>query len=291
MTFQDLIFKLSQFWAANGCLLQQPLDLEVGAGTSHPETLLRVLGPTHWNVAYVQPSRRPDDGRFGENPNRLFKHHQFQVILKPSPDEVQHLYLQSLESCGINPRLHDIRFEEDNWESPTLGAWGIGWQVMLDGMEITQFTYFQQVGGMDLAPISCEITYGLERIAMFLQKVDNVFDLEWGGGVKYRDVRLQEEIEQSKYVFGQVEGMSAADFGARHRELFDRNFELGEQLLASNLILPALEHCLKCSHLFNILDSSGSIGVTERTAYILRVRQLAIRIAKLYAETEQQGAA
>jgi glycyl-tRNA synthetase alpha chain len=291
VTFQDLILKLSSYWASHGCLLQQPLDLEVGAGTSHPETLFRVLGPKPWSVAYVQPSRRPDDGRFGQNPNRLFKHHQYQVILKPSPDEVQQLYLESLESCGINPRLHDIRFEEDNWESPTLGAWGIGWQVMLDGMEITQFTYFQQVGGMDLAPISCEITYGLERIAMFLQKVDNVFDLEWGGGVKYRDVRLQEEIEQSKYVFGQVEGMSAADFGARHRELFDRNFELGEKLFASNLILPALEHCLKCSHLFNILDSSGSIGVTERTAYILRVRQLAIRIAKLYAETEQQGAA
>jgi len=288
VTFQDLILKLSTYWASHGCLLQQPLDLEVGAGTSHPETLFRVLGPKPWSVAYVQPSRRPDDGRFGQNPNRLFKHHQYQVILKPSPDEVQQLYLESLESCGINPRLHDIRFEEDNWESPTLGAWGIGWQVMLDGMEITQFTYFQQVGGMDLAPITCEITYGLERIAMFLQKVENVFDLEWGGGVKYRDVRLQEEIEQSKYVFGQVEGMSAADFGARHRELFDRNFELGEKLLAANLILPALEHCLKCSHLFNILDSSGSIGVTERTAYILRVRQLAIRIAKAYAEAEQQ---
>ena len=209
MTFQDLIFKLSQFWASNGCLLQQPLDLEVGAGTSHPETLLRVLGPTHWNVAYVQPSRRPDDGRFGENPNRLFKHHQFQVILKPSPDEVQHLYLQSLESCGINPRQHDIRFEEDNWESPTLGAWGIGWQVLFDGLEITQFTYFQQVGGIDLAPIACEITYGLERIAMALQRVDNVYDLEWAPGVKYREVRLREEIEQSKYVFGQVEGVGA----------------------------------------------------------------------------------
>jgi len=288
VTFQDLILKLSSYWASHGCLLQQPLDLEVGAGTSHPETLFRVLGPKPWSVAYVQPSRRPDDGRFGQNPNRLFKHHQYQVILKPSPDEVQQLYLESLESCGINPRLHDIRFEEDNWESPTLGAWGIGWQVMLDGMEITQFTYFQQVGGMDLAPIACEITYGLERIAMFLQKVDNVFDLEWGGGVKYREVRLQEEIEQSKYVFGQVDGLSLSEFGARHRELFDRNFELGEKLLASNLILPALEHCLKCSHLFNILDSSGSIGVTERTAYILRVRQLAIRIARAHAEAEQQ---
>ena len=286
MTFQDLILKLSSYWASHGCLLQQPLDLEVGAGTSHPETLFRVLGPKPWSVAYVQPSRRPDDGRFGQNPNRLFKHHQYQVILKPSPDEVQQLYLESLEACGINPRLHDIRFEEDNWESPTLGAWGIGWQVMLDGLEITQFTYFQQVGGMDLAPISCEITYGLERIAMFLQKVENVFDLEWGGGVKYREVRLQEEVEQSKYVFGQVEGIDPGEFGARHRQLFDQNFELGEKLLNAKLILPALEHCLKCSHLFNILDSSGSIGVTERTAYILRVRQLAIRIAKAYAEPE-----
>ena len=286
MTFQDLILKLSTFWAAHGCLLQQPLDLEVGAGTSHPETLFRVLGPKAWSVAYVQPSRRPDDGRFGQNPNRLFKHHQYQVILKPSPDEVQQLYLESLESCGINPRIHDIRFEEDNWESPTLGAWGIGWQVMLDGLEITQFTYFQQVGGMDLAPVSCEITYGLERIAMFLQRVDNVFDLEWGGGVRYKEVRLQEEIEQSKYAFGQVDGLSGAEFADAHRELFDKNFALGEKLLDSKLILPALEQCLKCSHLFNILDASGSIGVTERTGYILRVRQLSIRVAKAHVEAE-----
>jgi glycyl-tRNA synthetase alpha chain len=290
VTFQDLILKLSTFWASHGCLLQQPLDLEVGAGTSHPETLFRVLGPKAWSVAYVQPSRRPDDGRFGQNPNRLFKHHQYQVILKPSPDEVQQLYLESLEACGINPRIHDIRFEEDNWESPTLGAWGIGWQVMLDGMEITQFTYFQQVGGMDLAPISCEITYGLERIAMFLQRVENVFDLEWGGGVRYKEVRLQEEIEQSKYAFGQVEGLSAADFAEQHRELFDRNFTLGEKLLDARLILPALEQCLKCSHLFNILDASGSIGVTERTAYILRVRQLSIRVAKAHVEAENLAA-
>ena len=283
MTFQDLILKLSAFWASQGCLLQQPLDLEVGAGTSHPETLFRVLGPKPWSVAYVQPSRRPDDGRFGQNPNRLFKHHQYQVILKPSPDEVQRIYLDSLEACGINPRQHDIRFEEDNWESPTLGAWGIGWQVLLDGLEITQFTYFQQVGGIDLSPISCEITYGLERIAMFLQRVDNVFDLEWGGGVKYAEVRLQEEIEQSKYAFGQV-NMPLEEFAAVHRDLFDRNYAFAEKLLDSGLILPALEHCLKCSHLFNILDSSGSIGVTERTAYILRVRQLAVRIARTYAD-------
>lgn len=283
MTLQDLIFKLSTFWASQGCLLHQPLDLEVGAGTSHPETLFRVLGPKPWSVAYVQPARRPDDGRFGQNPNRVFKHHQYQVILKPSPDEVQRTYLHSLESCGINPRQHDIRFEEDNWESPTLGAWGIGWQVLLDGLEITQFTYFQQVGGIDLAPISCEITYGLERIAMFLQKVDNIFDLEWGGGVKYGEVRLQEEIEQSKYAFGQV-AMPPADFAALHRGLFDTYYAFSETLLKSGLVWPALEHCLKCSHLFNILDSSGSIGVTERTAYVLRVRRLAVAIARAYVE-------
>jgi glycyl-tRNA synthetase alpha chain len=283
VTLQDLILKLSAFWASHGCLLQQPLDLEVGAGTSHPETLFRVLGPKPWSVAYVQPSRRPDDGRFGQNPNRVFKHHQYQVILKPSPDEVQQLYLESLESCGINPRQHDIRFEEDNWESPTLGAWGIGWQVMFDGMEISQFTYFQQAGGIELAPVSAELTYGLERIAMVLQRVDSIFDIEWAPGLKYRDVRLREEIEQSKYVFGQV-AIANADFGAFHRDLFDKYYQLTTALLEARLVWPALEHCLKCSHLFNILDSSNSIGVTERTAFILRIRQLAIAIAKQYVE-------
>ncbi len=287
MTLQDLILKLSAFWASRSCLIQQALDLEVGAGTSHPETLFRVLGPRPWNVAYVQPTRRPDDGRFGQNPNRLFKHLQMQVILKPAPDEVQQIYLDSLEACGINPRQHDIRFEEDNWESPTLGAWGIGWQVMLDGQEITQFTYFQQVGGIDLAPVSAEITYGLERIAMFLQKVDNVFDLEWGAGVKYREVRLREEIEQSRYAFNQDTTIDAATFSAFHRDQFDRYYAFGEQLLKSGLLLPALEHCLRCSHLFNILDSSGSIGVTERTAYVLRVRQLAVAICRQYAAEEE----
>ena len=281
MTFQGLILRLSEFWASRGCVLQQPLDLEVGAGTMHPETFLRVLGPEHWSVAYVQPSRRPADARFGENPNRLFKHHQFQVILKPAPDDVQNLYLESLEACGINPRQHDIRFEEDNWESPTLGAWGIGWQVLFDGMEISQFTYFQQAGGIELAPISAELTYGLERIAMSLQKVDSFYDLEWGAGVKYGAVRLREEIEQSKYVFGQID-MPKAEFGAFHRDMFDRNYAFSEVLLKSGLVLPSLEYCLKCSHLFNILDSSNSIGVTERTAYILRVRQLALQIAKVY---------
>ncbi len=281
MTLQGLILKLSEFWASRGCVLQQPLDLEVGAGTMHPETFLRVLGPAHWNVAYVQPSRRPADGRFGENPNRLFKHLQFQVILKPAPDEVQQLYLESLEACGINPRQHDVRFEEDNWESPTLGAWGIGWQVLFDGMEISQFTYFQQAGGIELAPVSAELTYGLERIAMSLQRVDSIFDIEWAPGVKHADVRLREEIEQSKYVFGQVD-MPPGEFGAFHRDLFDKYYKFAGQLLKSGLIMPAFEHCLKCSHLFNILDSSNSIGVTERTAYILRVRQLAVGIAKAY---------
>jgi glycyl-tRNA synthetase alpha chain len=286
VTFQNLILKLSEFWASRGCTLQQPLDIEIGAGTMHPETFLRVLGPAHWNVAYVQPSRRPADGRFGENPNRLLKHYQFQVVLKPAPDEVQQLYLESLEALGINPRQHDIRFEEDNWESPTLGAWGIGWQVMFDGLEISQFTYFQQAGGLELSPISAELTYGLERIAMALQRVDSIFDIEWSPGVTYRDVRHRDEVEGSKYVFGQVD-LPAGEFGTFHRDLFDRHYHFAESLLNSGLIWPALEHCLKCSHLFNILDASNSIGVTERTSYILRVRQLAIGIAKAYVQATE----
>ena len=248
----------------------------------HPETFLRVLGPEPWNVAYVQPSRRPADGRFGENPNRLFKHQQFQVILKPAPDEVQQLYLQSLEACGIDLRAHDVRFEEDNWESPTLGAWGIGWQVLFDGQEITQFTYFQQAGGIDLQPISVELTYGLERFAMALQDVDNVFDLEWGAGVSYRDVRYRDEVEQSKYAFGQVD-MPKAEFIALHRDLFEKYDLLSQTLLRSGLVLPALDYCLKCSHMFNLLDAAGGVGVTERMAYILRVRQMAVAIAKAWA--------
>lgn len=281
MTFQDLILTLSTFWASRGCVLQQPLDLEVGAGTMHPETFLRVLGPDHWRVAYVQPSRRPADARFGENPNRLFKHHQFQVVLKPAPDDVQALYLESLAACGIDPRQHDVRFEEDNWESPTLGAWGIGWQVLFDGMEISQFTYFQQAGGVELSPISVELTYGLERIAMALQKVDNVYDLAWAPGVSYGQVRHREEVEASTYVFAQTV-LSQDAFATYHRDAFDRTYAFAESLLQSGLVWPALEHCLKCSHLFNVLDSSNSIGVTERTAYILRVRQLALAIARQY---------
>jgi glycyl-tRNA synthetase alpha chain len=247
----------------------------------HPETFLRVLGPRHWRVAYVQPSRRPADGRFGENPNRLFKHHQFQVILKPSPDAAQALYLESLRACGIDPAQHDVRFEEDNWESPTLGAWGIGWQVLLDGMEITQFTYFQQAGGLDLSPIPVELTYGLERIAMHLQGVDDVYDLEWAPGVAYRDVRHQEEVEQTKYAFGMVD-MPETEFAAFHRDLFDQHHRMAQILLRSGLVFPALDACLKCSHNFNILDASGGIGVTERAAYILRVRELAVAIAQAH---------
>ncbi len=285
MTFQSLILKLSEFWASRGCALQQPLDVEVGAGTMHPETFLRVLGPAHWSVAYVQPSRRPADGRFGENPNRLFKHHQFQVVLKPSPDDVQGMYLESLEACGINPRQHDIRFEEDNWESPTLGAWGIGWQVLFDGLEITQFTYFQQAGGVELAPISAELTYGLERIAMVLQKVDSVYDLEWAPGVKYGEVRHRDEVEQSKYAFNVgIELPAGETFAALHRRLYDDNYRLAEALLSAGLVVPALEHTLKCSHLFNVLDASNSIGVTERTAFILNIRKLALGVARTYVE-------
>jgi glycyl-tRNA synthetase alpha chain len=289
VTFQSLILKLSEFWSSRGCALQQPLDVEVGAGTMHPETFLRVLGPVHWNVAYVQPSRRPADGRFGENPNRLFKHHQFQVVLKPAPDDVQNLYLESLEACGINPRQHDIRFEEDNWESPTLGAWGIGWQILFDGLEITQFTYFQQAGGLELAPVSAELTYGLERIAMVLQKVDSIYDIEWAPGVKYGEVRLREEVEQSKYAFNMgIVLPPGEDFAALHRSLYEGNYRLADALLRARLVLPALEHTLKCSHLFNILDASNSIGVTERAAFILNIRKLAIGVAKLYVEQTTQ---
>jgi len=290
VTLQQLVFKLSEFWASRGCLLQQPLDIEMGAGTMHPETFLRVLGPDAWNVAYVQPARRPADGRFGENPNRLFKHQQFQVLLKPAPDEVQQLYLQSLEACGIDPRAHDIRFEEDNWESPTLGAWGIGWQVLFDGQEITQFTYFQQAGGLDLSPVSVELTYGIERLAMALQDAADVYDLEWGAGVKYRDVRHRDEVEQSKYAFGQI-AMPAAELHALHRNLFDEYYRLSETLVASDLVLPALDYCLKCSHMFNLLDASGGIGVSERMAYILRVRRLAVAIAKHWVGVEPDAPA
>ncbi len=277
MTLQDLILTLTKFWAERGVVVQQPYDLEVGAGTMHPETFLRVLGPDPWRVVYVQPSRRPADGRYGENPNRLYKHHQLQLVLKPAPSDIQDQYLKSLEACGIVPRLHDIRFEEDNWESPTLGAWGIGWQVLLDGLEISQFTYFQQAGGLELAPISVEITYGLERLDMYLQDVDDVYDLEWAPGVNYRRVRHRDEVEGSRFSFDEA-----------NVELWRRLFEdfrrESERLLESGLYLAAYEHCLKCSHAFNILDARGAISVSERTAHILKVRDLACGVARAYVE-------
>jgi len=275
MNFQDLIQALLNFWGERGCVLQQPYDIEMGAGTLHPETFLRVLGPAPYRVAYVQPSRRPTDGRYGENPNRLGKYYQLQVILKPPPDDIQAVYLDSLAAVGIDLKDHDIKFEEDNWEAPTLGAWGIGWQVMLDGLEITQFTYFQQAGGLELFPISGEITYGLERIAMFLNDVNNVYDLKWNNEITYGEVRHRDEFEFSKFYF------ESAD--ARQYFKMFRDFEAESQrLLQEHLVLPAYEACLKCSHIFNILDARGAISVTERAQIIGRVRALAVGVAKAY---------
>jgi glycyl-tRNA synthetase alpha chain len=267
-SFQSIIFSLEKFWSDRGCVIQQPYDLEVGAGTFHPATFLRSLGPDPWKVGYVQPSRRPTDGRYGENPNRLQHYYQYQVIIKPSPLEIQKIYLDSLEFLGVNPREHDIRFVEDDWESPTLGAWGLGWEVWLDGMEITQFTYFQQVGGEDLRPITVELTYGLERIAMYLQGVDNVFDLVWTEGVKYGEIHLQTEVQYSKYNF------EKADIHAL-QQWFSMYENESMNLIKACLVLPAYDFCLKCSHVFNLLDARGAISVTERTGYIARVRKLA----------------
>lgn len=265
--------KLQQFWADQGCLIIQPLDLEVGAGTFHPATFLRCLGPEPWNVAYVQPSRRPTDGRYGENPNRLQHFYQFQVIMKPSPKNIQDLYLESLKTLGIDSARHDIRFVEDDWESPTLGAWGLGWEVWLDGMEITQFTYFQQVGGFDLSPIPVELTIGIERIAMYLQQVDSIYDLQWVGDFTYGDVFHQNEVEFSRFNFEQAEVNILFD-------LFGKFEAESKRLATEDLVLPAYEYCLKCSHVFNLLDARGAISVTERMSYVLRVRGL----AKLCAE-------
>jgi glycyl-tRNA synthetase alpha chain len=319
LTFQELVLRLQNFWADHNCVLQQPYDVEVGAGTMAPETFLRVLGPKPYRVGYVQPSRRPADGRYGENPNRLFKHMQFQVILKPPPVNVQELYLESLTALGIDLRKHDIKFEEDNWESPTLGAWGIGWQVMLDGLEITQFTYFQQCGGIDLDPISAELTYGLERIAAFLQDVDSIYDITWvvgpdGRPVKYGEIRLLDELQFSVYNF------ERADVGKawKHFELYEseckdllesiaaslntlarrsgelspdnlENMELGGEARAVRglPVLAACDLCLKCSHLFNILDARGAISVTERVGVIARVRTLAVGVATAYVKQQE----
>ncbi len=275
MTFQDLIFSLQQFWAKQGCIIQQPYDIEVGAGTMHPETFLRVLGSNPYKVAYVQPSRRPADGRYGENPNRLYKHHQFQVILKPSPSDVQDLYLDSLRSFGIDPSKHDIRFEEDNWESPTLGAWGIGWQVLLDGLEITQFTYFQQAGGIDLSPVSAEITYGLERITAMLTSKESIYDIEWVEGYTYGQVRLAEEQQFSKYSF------ELADIEL-HFQLLSQYEAEAKRMIEAGLFLAAYEYCLKCSHVFNVLEARGAISVTERTGIIARIRNLVCQVAQQY---------
>ena len=269
LAFQDIILTLQRFWAKQGCVLLQPYDLEVGAGTFHPATTLRALGPEPWKAAYVQPSRRPKDGRYGENPNRLQHYYQFQVILKPSPDDVQAVYLDSLAAIGIEPAAHDIRFVEDDWESPTLGAWGLGWEVWCDGMEVSQFTYFQQVGGIDVEVVSGEITYGLERLAMYVQGVDNVFDLDWNGrGVSYGDVYREQEREFSAYNFDRADTTRLA------RHFQDAEAECAA-LLEAKLPLPAYDQCMKASHLFNLLDARGVISVTERAAYIARIRALA----------------
>ena len=290
MTFQQLILTLSDFWSSRGCAIQQPLDVEVGAGTMCPETFLRVLGPKPYNVAYVQPSRRPTDGRYGENPNRLYKHQQLQVILKPTPDDVIEQYLQSLEAIGIDLRKHDIKFEEDNWESPTLGAWGVGWQVMLDGLEITQFTYFQQCGGIDLNPISVELTYGIERIAAFLQDVDSVYSLRWNETTSYGQVRWQEEQQFSVYKFEMADvEILWAQFNMYEKEArrmleqFAADKE-DEYKLGRFPVLPTYELVLKCSHLFNLLDARGAISVTERVAVMGRIRYLACGVATAYLD-------
>jgi len=285
VTFQELILALQQYWAAQGCVILQPYDMEMGAGTFHTATFLRALGREPWNAAYVQPSRRPKDGRYGENPNRLYQHHQFQVVLKPSPDNIQDLYLSSLRTLGINKNKieHDIRFVEDDWESPTLGAWGLGWEVWLDGMEVTQFTYFQEVGSLPCKPALGEITYGLERLAMYLQGVENVFDLVWAKGVTYGDVYHQNEVEQSKYNFE----FSNVDWLFQQFNGFESE---AKRLLEAGLPLPGFEMVMKCSHTFNLLDARGAISTTERAAYIGRVRTLARLVAQsYYASREALG--
>lgn len=281
MNFQELMIKLQDFWAGQGCLIWQPYDVEKGAGTMNPATFLRSLGPEPWKVAYLEPSRRPADGRYGENPNRLYQHHQYQVILKPAPADVQDIYLESLSCLGIDRRDHDIRFVEDDWESPTLGAWGLGWEVWLDGMEITQFTYFQQVGGFDLDAVPVELTYGLERIAMFIQKCDNVFDLQWAPGISYGAVFQRAEQEHSRYSFEEADRSLIL-------ELFALYEKEAKRVLEKGLVLPAYDYVLKCSHAFNVLDARGAISVTERTGYIARIRELARRCGRSYLEQRQE---
>jgi len=279
MYFQDIIISLQTYWAKNGCVIYQPYDMEKGAGTFNPATFLKVLGPEPWRVAYVEPSRRPSDGRYGENPNRLQHYYQFQVILKPSPDDIQDIYLDSLKKLGIDPLKHDIRFVEDDWESPTLGAWGLGWEVWLDGMEITQFTYFQQAGGIELKPVSGELTYGIERIAMYLQGVDSIFDIEWTKGIRYGNIHHRDEVEFSFYNF------QDADTDMLFK-LFDMYENEAIRLIEKDLVLPAYDYCLKTSHTFNLLDARGAISVAERTRFIGRVRDIAKKCAEGYLKKE-----
>jgi len=281
LTFQEIILTLQNFWAKQNCVLMQPYDVEKGAGTMNPATFLRTIGPEPWNVAYVEPSRRPADGRYGENPNRLFQHHQFQVIMKPSPSNIQELYLESLVCLGVDPTKHDIRFVEDNWESPTLGAWGLGWEVWLDGMEVTQFTYFQQVGGIDVKPVAVEITYGLERLAMYIQEKEDVYDLEWVSGVSYGDIFHRNEVEQSHYNF------EIADTALLF-QLFDMYEKEAGRIIEAGYVLPAYDYVLKCSHTFNLLDARGAISVSERTGFIGRVRNMARMCAQSYLEQREK---
>ena len=287
-SFQDIIFRLKQYWGERGCIIQEPLDVEVGAGTMSPETFLRVLGPKPHATAYVQPSRRPADGRYGENPNRLYKHQQFQVILKPAPVDVIDQYLGSLEAIGIDLKQHDIKLEEDNWEAPTLGAWGVGWQVMLDGLEITQFTYFQQCGGIDLDLVPAEITYGLERLTAFLQVRDSVYDIEWTPGTTYRDVRFQDELQYSVYNFEMADVDTLWKLFDLHEHEAQRLIGLYAKYFPKERfpVLPAYDHVLKCSHLFNTLDARGAISVTERVGVIARVRRLAVGIAEAWVDQQ-----
>jgi glycyl-tRNA synthetase alpha chain len=294
-TFQDLVFKLKKYWSDRGCIIQEPFDAEVGAGTMCPETFLRVLGPQPYRVAYVQPSRRPADGRYGENPNRLYKHQQLQVILKPTPADVIDQYLGSLEAIGIDLARHDIKFEEDNWESPTLGAWGIGWQVMLDGLEITQFTYFQQCGGIDLELVPAELTYGLERIAAFLQGVESIYDIQWAPGFTYRDVRFADELQCSVYNFEASDVASLWQMFEINEKQAQRFIDGWPGFAKTNRdamrrypVLAAYEHVLKCSHLFNLLDARGAISVTERVGVIGRVRKLAVGTAHMWADQQRK---
>jgi len=280
VTFQELILSLTQFWSRHDAVIQQPYDLEVGAGTMHPDTFFRVLGPEPWRAAYCSPSRRPVDGRYGENPFRVYRHYQFQVILKPSPPDVQDLYLESLSAFGVSAAEHDIRFEEDDWESPTLGAAGVGWQVMLDGMEISQFTYFQQAGGLELSPVSAELTYGSERIAMFLAGIENVFDLPWNAACTYGDLRKEEEAQFSRFNF------EAADLDL-HLRLFTHYESEAGRLLEQGLYLPAYDFCLRCSHTFNVLDARGAVSTTERPGYIGRVRRIACACAEAHLKSRE----